>query len=657
MTIFTSLASLLGYALAMRYHAGRHFCILIFVATCAAGCLLYLFALAGILSFAAWLLLLGGFLAGGWTLGLVIRRRQLKQLRFVVSPGPVVLVLACALYSGYTHGRFYASSDEYANWGRLTKYLMLSEQLPDSEKGSIVLPAYAPGAGLFQYFMQHPGEYSEGGTYLAHFFLLMAGLTVLWDGIPWNRAHWGFLALLVSVGLMLLLGGRLDLLLVEGVLMVHLTALLLMSLRMRLDRTALLWFVPPLFFLPLVKDAGVFPALTAAAAALSQFLIGRYLEPMPPCGRRSRPHSAWLIAALLLVAGSPVAARQSWIAHCRALGFERTLGITNISLTDISQAFSERAENVHKEAIETFFARGLTGVPLNKIMPPRSVMDWLRKKNLQALPVLLQLDMRSWFLLLGALGIFCISLFSERRYRWGIASSLLWILGFSILYLCALLLAYLFRLGEVLISFERYVSVYVGATAIFLVNCLLVRLRDAGSGPNGRRSILARQILATSGCAVIVAALFFLIWDHTSFKSLLRRGPKPGARLELDQQAAYIQTIVEPTDRTYLISQGQDYYRDLLSFQILGYDMTPWPSNHRHFQPGMRSRKAPGFNTPEEWASILVEEGYDYVYLIHVDGSFRQKYASLFATDTIASDALFRVFTDDDRTVELRPVR
>lgn len=670
--VFLSIASILGFVAALRYLSGRHFGVLIFVTTCAAGSILYLFALVNLLLVAAWLLLVGGLVAGAWTLIAAHRTGRLHELRFLVSPALVVLLLSCAVYYWQMHDSYYLSSDEYYNWGKLTKYLTTSSELPEAGVGPVQMRTYAPGAGLFQYLMIHPGSFTEGKTRLAQFFLLLAGLMVLWDGVPWRRVHRGLLPFLAGIGILLLFGHRLDLLQVEGVLATHLAALLLMTRRVELDRWTLLWFVPPIFFLPLIKNAGIALSLTASAAVLGKLVFDQFFE-----RRTVRRGSRWLLAAtlLLVVFAGPLAA-HSWRAHCDALGLRIQIGISDIPRDRVRRAFSPRAIEVHQEIIAKVLTQGFTDEPLNEVAPPVWAQHRLRRHRMLDLLSLLRLDLRSWCLLLAGLGLLCIHLSPDRRDRWTIGCAVASVFAFLVPYLFALLLAYLFRIQPPLISFARYVNAIVGAGALYLVACLIDLLPGSAvlqpcrlHPPRPPRSLRHpwrlfrerwfREGTGSLAAAFVVGFLFLLIWNIHGMRILSEHPGKLPTRAELEEGAELVRSVVPEDARIYLVSHGDEHRQNIFRFQVMSYLLVPWPTNHSNFtihrRGGQGNTAIRPLMSPKEWTETLTRGGYDYVYLVHVDERFWRIFGDLFAPGTGPRDAFFRVTSLPDGTIELRP--
>ncbi len=116
----------------------------------------------------------------------------------------------------------------------------------------------------------------------------------------------------------------------------------------------------------------------------------------------------------------------------------------------------------------------------------------------------------------------------------------------------------------------------------------------------------------------------------------------------IEQKAEYtamsrFQTIFLPTDKIFYVSDVfTPFVLTLNQYEFMEMDI----ANHEARVTG----------TKEQFEHTLMEENYTYVYVYKVEGSFRNKYRTLFEHEVIQDDMLYQVCLDQYNKVQLKKV-
>ena len=103
------------------------------------------------------------------------------------------------------------------------------------------------------------------------------------------------------------------------------------------------------------------------------------------------------------------------------------------------------------------------------------------------------------------------------------------------------------------------------------------------------------------------------------------------------------QTIFLPTDKIFYVSDVfTPFVLTLNQYEFMEMDI----ANHEARVTG----------TKEQFEHTLMEENYTYVYVYKVEGSFRNKYRTLFEHEVIQDDMLYQVCLDQYNKVQLKKV-
>lgn len=133
--------SVVGYALAWGRVLRLPFALTLVSACCAITAILYLGALGNILRATQFVLLVGGL---GALLFWIKGRPRAELGRELLAPAPVVFAIGCLILFIVTRGLLLVARDEFADWGAISKILLLTNQLPHDLESSMFV-SYPPG--------------------------------------------------------------------------------------------------------------------------------------------------------------------------------------------------------------------------------------------------------------------------------------------------------------------------------------------------------------------------------------------------------------------------------------------------------------------------------------------------------------------------------
>jgi len=262
--VFVVLASVVGIAALVRLITRKDLCLCLFAVVPGIVGVLYVAALFGGLRPAGRGLFYGGIAAGAAAITLGIFRRDSRALLAdMVSPGPLLFLVAAAAYWACYREHAFFWWDEFSHWGPAAQELIFTKGLPGSGTW-LAFQDYPPGSALFEYFFAVNSQDSEAVIAFAHFILLAAPLTVLFAGQRWKQAHWVGLTLALVLLLVFTRGYEFLSIYVDSLLSVYFGVTLVVWLGSTSWSTAA-YVIPSLFMLPLLKKAGYYMALVSAA--------------------------------------------------------------------------------------------------------------------------------------------------------------------------------------------------------------------------------------------------------------------------------------------------------------------------------------------------------------------------------------------------------
>ena len=493
---------------------------------------LYLAALAGVLLAAAATLLFAGTMLALYEGSLLIRSKT-------VVPGIGVLVLLCSVFWLLHFGGKFAYYDEYAHWGIYIKDMLLTHQLWGTESNAMHL-RYLPGPPLWQYLFLLPGGFSDGGAYLAQFFLLLLPLLVLWEGLERRQIGWmlGVVALLVVA--LANFGHGVASLYVDHVVAAWFAGIVFSFMLDVRDRTSvqLLSYALPLAALVLLKDAALYFAIVAMGIMAGLLLGCRWSGGQDPTKLR-RFGVATGVAILWLAAGLAVTA--TWSANRVVTDTPQA----TISLAGILRGIASGETNLSAEE-QAELGRRYVDVLLNHQISKNETSAMYNAFSYQTMP---QFTDRFRLTTASALLLFVFWMGIAMRWlvapgdrwRWGLVAAGLCLA--TLVYLLVLYLSYRFAFGDralSLSSFTRYAHTALLPMLLFVFLPLLPGFSDPAS-----RQIKLGDTKLNRSAAIFGALLLVLyVYETPHVTPLVKAGDPPPVREQLAPLTVKVSEVV-----------------------------------------------------------------------------------------------------------------
>ena len=565
--------------------------------------ILYCFGLAGALYTGVICVYI--FAAAALIASLVRRLRGHMSFRsLVLTPGFAVFggwLVVCILLSV---GRAVSQWDALTHWGLVVKNMYYCDAFGNIAGAGSAFAEYPPAIGLFEYFLVRSSPvFSESIAYIAHNLLLLVLLAPALSHLKRWKA-----AAMLPAGLILLI--------------LPLTSNTETYTNLYTDSTLALLFAYILYTFLSQKRQSVFSGLCVALGVFTLALS------KPSAGGMAGIALGVLILDALLVKRE--GKRNDWFVVLAGAG---ALALAKLSWSAYL--------NAHTHADMWNTAAKLT-LP-NLMAALRSPADWQRQtislfiRNLcgHGCARLLGISYLLWPILFLVAGFLLPKCWKDR-----FGKARLRILGIGIavgfgLFMASLLVSYLLVFPEyesvANASFERYASMMLlGAVGTGVMLALDVRLEEQSAGVNRVRWLWVVLAFLLLIAPVHLADLrYFGKAEGQALRAKYTASESMGAnRIPAAEPICYVST--DDSDRN-------DYC-------IARYNAAPAKLVNGVFVPGM---------TADDLASAL-RERYQYLYLDQIDGAFRTKYASLFASDSeILSQTLYRVIPQADGGVQL----
>ena len=268
-------ASFAGYGLAVRRKLDVDMCFVPAVVLCAAGCIVYLGGIVGLLVPAAWAVLLGGIAALGFDAWRWVRDPSSRPHPHASMFG-VCFALGALLFLSMLPGEHLEHYDNFSHWATAVKVLLSTGAFPTADNGLIEFFNYPLGTTSLIFYICLFAGHAEGTMLLAQGLLIFALFLAVFGMLRHKKSFLLFAALGAGCSVLSLFNVtiRINNLLVDFIL--PLGTMAAWAIVDRYHETpgreaALL--VPILAFLGIVKSTGVvfvaFALLYAGARALS----------------------------------------------------------------------------------------------------------------------------------------------------------------------------------------------------------------------------------------------------------------------------------------------------------------------------------------------------------------------------------------------------
>lgn len=541
----------------------------------------------------------------------------------------IFLYFTCQLLS-------YNIWDEFSHWGLAAKDMFFTNRLVNSES-AVAFKSFPPGLALFDYFITSIIGYSEGKVFFAHNLFLISALTMLFQSIRWKQFYSVVLTFLIIYNLIFFFGGFTF----QSITPDHIIGVVFsMSIASYFlfqgsDQGRMGHLIPVLFFLPLIKQIGLFLAICVVViivsdhfyrffcaewrAQESQFVrINSKNRFFSNCKLLFTKNMFLILVLLAVILIAPIVSSISWKGWIENNKIQETFKIS-FSLDQIKASFSkDKATQRDKETLknfrEAFLKQSIISGAENSFLAKH-----IKNKKL--------MSMTSFFLICLIIGLISALLqFSPTDRRRVLICQMLMAV-FFVVYCFVHLWLYLYAFGGYegprLASFSRYMSIFFLGWGFVSIG-FLVAVRKESIW----RYRLSRLLLT-------IILTFLILLASPSNKDFLFGKSKPWAlRSEVEQNLPIIERHCPLNSSVYYIWQNETGLRSW----IFGYGIYPRKTNSGG-HGGPWSLGEPYYEgdvwtadyTPEQLLNVFRE--YDYIFIGNADEKFWKRYGALFSID------------------------
>jgi len=525
----------------------------------------------------------------------------------------------------------YCNWDEFSHWGIITKNTVLTNSLVNSES-CIYLKCYPPGISLFHYFITSIIGYSEGMVYFAQNIFLVSSFMALFQRIKWKQFYFLIMVFLITHNLVFIFGGlRTGSLTVDHIV----GAVFGMSIASYFlfkgsDKGRIGHLIPVLFFLPLIKDIGLFLSMCVCLIIVLDYLYRFFygesstqenmstkanFEAPTFSGSRLSAIKNMFLAIILLTAviATPVVSHLSWKGWMNKYNIQKLFN-TDFSLEEIQNTFSkENATQRDKETLKNF-RKALYNEPIISINKIKVFGN--------------RLEINKWISTVSVFSICLIMVLisillqsSTLNRRRVLICQTVMVTSFLI-YILGHLLIYLYSFGAYegprIVSFGRYMGIFfLGWIFVFIGFFIAIP----------KESIRSYQL---SRLVLKIILIFSILIAVASYKQFLFvKKPYLQARIEVEKDLPIINKYCPLNSKIYYIWQNDD--KKGLKHWIFTYGVCPrktslggWSVGTPYFDGDVWTQNY----TPTELLDVLKD--CDYIFIAKADDKFWEQYGVLF---------------------------
>ncbi len=599
------------------------------LSVCAMVGVLYLFGLAGKLIWGVYAVLGMSAAAALLCLAWLVRLRLERPLRYLVTPGSVLGLLAFVWVFITLRKHVLIEWDEFSHWGLAVKNMMHFGALPQGvEASSITYRDYPPAATLWQYlYTAFSGGFNEGDMQRAMNVMLVSFLLPMLNTQRWKR-----------LGSALCMAGVLFLLPVAYQVFTYRFLFVDALLGVLLWYVLWVWFVRPRDGqTTLMAACGLAMMVLTKEAGLGLALVGLGAIGVDLWREGKQRHSARLTTFVVLL-GVMAVAKISWSMYLNTFAVEK--------VWNVEGSFSQVLSTLRGD-IPAYRRRGL-----------RNFLVEFTKPAILPEGAGVQVNFLMWTALIWAAIAFVASRMEymegkRMRRMFGVLFA-----GFAV-YVVFLLYTYMFLMKnyefEALFSFWRYMS-----SMLIPITGLLVVLCEKTLGEH-----MARR--GQSVALILLIILMLMNNTRTVLETSFINAPEEEKNYQTRMTTVFpeeYRRVLNDDDRVYFIDQedmsGKFFY--ITAYEIAPVHVQPVESGFHFLREAIEVLTPDDWEimfcsvvrSPEDWAQELKDGGYDYVYVSRTDAEFNTHFGSLF--DQPVQNATLYHVVPTESGVSLSPV-
>lgn len=585
--------------------------------------LLYILSLAQLLWIGVYIVTVIGYLL---TIMTVIMKRKtvLPFIKTFITPGFILFIIGIPILYKLSSRIIFTNWDEFSHWGLVVKAMNLKNALPGNDS-MLTFLSYPTGTALLQYYMCRIFGQREGIIVFAQVLYVWAAAVSFTKGIKLKQIYFAFLILAAAFVGYVHFNISLWCIYVDGLLGLLLGSAFVVYYSEKRDTSALLKTVPILMAVVLIKESGVFLSVLFCIFMLLDQL---YLQKAFPVETGEKKNSFFSRHAVALSLGVAVLCivmtNISWSLYLASMGIAGGQGLLN--------SFMQSAGTAANPGVIPAFINAL----------PAKAVGTSREYQFLSSPLLLLGITVVPFILLTALT-------TDKSKKRRILLLTGFFIFFFLIYCIGLILIYMFKFssfeGENLASFGRYLGTYF-LMLYLVVNYLLIR---------GVADGLIRKAPKVLSIILSLLLIFYLtaLTPKNALNFFVRTTSNP-LRSKINEQAAYIQSIIKPSERVYVIwehTNGKEY-------GITKYEFYPVQVSRRAYSIGVPSGSADIWTrnfSAAEWSDMLKD--YKYLFVGKTDDAFQTQYGSLFEKGTVSSNSWYTVCEQSNGSVILKSMK
>lgn len=581
---------------------------------------LYLFSLFDLFMVGAYVVLIFAGISGVLLIYRSFKANRQEIGQYLLTPGCAAFFLI-ALWLWYSYrGYMYIEWDDFSHWGLAVKNMSIFAALPSGvREATITYTDYPPASTLFSWLWTWlSGEFNEGDTQRALNMMMFCFLLPMMREQEWKKPGRALAMTILLFVLPLTVNPR-----CYRTLQVD-TALGCIALYVLYSwffctrgKTGLLTLSLSLCMLTLVKETGLLLAAMTLLIIIAHEWLGR---------KDSKRPFLKVLALLTLSCGMGYG---SWKGYLHVHHVQEVWSKGFFALDEMVDLLLGHGPDYRYRTIANF-------------LESLCRADWWHTGHW------VSVSHAMWIGLMAAGQCWIIDRCPDQQMKLRCRRVFIVLTAEVLVYIGLLLSLYLFQFrvdeAENLISMERYLSSwmlpYIGITLLAFERAW--RQNGGSCCQNAPVYLLLGLLMAVSPLMIAQNTVLAHQQNEVSYQTRMDELLPENVRAQLDSAS----------DRVYIVASkdnGYQYYLGAYQFTPVPVQQgmwTTWPVRNKRMT---RSEISAIEYTPQEWAEVLLNGAFTYVYLDTIDNRFIRDYQPLFENPrNIRSGKLYRIQQMDD---------
>lgn len=546
----------------------------------------------------------------------IINKSVLDFFKNLLTPGMAVYILFYIFFIFINKDRLLSNWDEFSHWGLIVKNMFSFDSYGTNIETTLRYKGYPPFTSICEYFTQKVvNSYSEGRIIVSMNLIYISMVLPVFRNIDWKK---GLSKLLIYVPLIFILpllmySDFYTTIYVDAILGIFMAYILYTYFTMEDGLAKNLSICLGLISLTLIKTAGSGLAIFIIAIIFIDILY-KYKKDKE---NKKIFHKKLIYLLIYLVCF--IIGKYSWELHLILTNTTEAWNTEGVSINNIISLITGNDVAYRYTVIKNFIKQFFL-VPID-----------FGSGQLTNFTILLV------FVLYGAYTIYLIYRKKDGDvYKRYILTEIMLVV-FYLIYMISMLVLYLFTFSEYealrLASYTRYS--YITLIGMFTFNTLLIC--------DNLLEIKKDKINYIILCIIILAVLPI----NKVFNLLVNNNESINEAIEIRAQYSKIQEykkVLTRQDMVYYISCGSNGF----DFNVSNYEFVPTkfasPAGYSLGPPRYEGDLKSKDTSVDQLESVLIEDGFTYVYIYKADEIFKEKYAELFESEErIKNETLYKI--------------